>query len=167
MENIVWGTVLALALIVIGWNIGALRRVEARITALERALSNVVGTTHDLNQRVERLAVAVDQSPQQLHRALELSSHIHHLIYGTLHGSDGITTDAIGTVYTYLIELNAIAVVNGDTDFIERVGMLRQAVEFLVTHDPDQPTPTITVSQATEGVQRMVYDLLARATRRG
>ena len=75
----------------------------------------------------------------------------------------------ISRINTYLLELKAIAVVNGDTSLIDRVGRLRDAVDLvlnpLAADSGDVPRRKLDVSEATEGVQRKIYDLLSSATR--
>lgn len=156
---------LVVTLIAVVASVDALRRLRQKLEEQTKTLARLIISHRDLEIRLDRLVAAVDQSRQQLHRALELSSNIHRLIYGTLRTADDVTPEMISTINTYLIELKAIAVVNGDKKFIERVGMLRKAVDYLLTRASDDPTPTITVSEATEEVQRTVYDLLAAATR--
>ncbi len=129
------------------------------LTAANRSLEN----------RVDRLAMAVDQSLQQLHRALELTSSIHLLMYKKLRDpAYNLPHDDAGQISTYLLELKAIAVVNGDKEFIDRVNRLREAVDLILNPpaaDDERPHRKLDVSEATEGVQRKVYDLLASATR--
>lgn len=150
-------------LVVIVWGGRTLAHSARRVDALAQVVAQLVTAQHEIAHRVDQLAGVVGQSRQQLHRALELSSAVHRLIYGALYREAALAPDDISTINTYLIELKAIAVVNGDTDFIERVGKLRVAVEHMVMREPDGHTPTLTVSKATEDVQRKVYDLLAAA----
>ena len=147
-------------------------RVSRRVLGDLRAeVHTLAANAHGLDQRLGRLAAAVDQSRQQLQRALELASSIHLQLYGRLTArgaaEPGFSENDASTINTYLIELKAIAVVNGDTDLIELVGRLRDAVEAALAAqaDADRPTLKRSVSEATERVQRRVYALLAAATR--
>jgi hypothetical protein len=59
-------------------------------------------------------------------------------------------------------------VVNGDKEFIDRVNRLRDAVDLILNppaEGDERARRHLDVSEATEGVQRKVYDLLASATR--
>jgi hypothetical protein len=144
---------------------GLMRRVQDQghdtqaLAVINRSLEN----------RVDRLATAVDQSLQQLRRALELSSSVHLLIYNKLRNPDyPLSDDDMGRISTHLLELKAIAVVNGDTELIDRVLRLRDAVDLVLNPPPEEderPRRQLDVSEATEGVQRKVYALLADATR--
>lgn len=163
MDLIVAVSLFAVALVVIVWGGRALVRVTRQVDALAQVITQSVVAQREIAHRLDQLAGAVGQSRQQLHRALELSSAVHRIIYGALYREVTFAPDDVSTINTYLIELKAIAVVNGDTDFIERVGKLRVAVEHLLMRDDDAHTPTVTVSKATEDVQRKVYDLLAAA----
>jgi hypothetical protein len=129
----------------------------------------LAATNRSLEYRVDRLAMAVDQSLQQLHRALELTSRIHLLMYNKLRDpSYNLPHDYAGRISTYLLELKAIAVVNGDKEFISRVSRLRDAVDLILKppgEGDERAHRHLDVSQATEDVQRKVYDLLASATR--
>jgi hypothetical protein len=129
----------------------------------------LAATNRNLEYRVDRLATAVDQSLQQLHRALELASRIHLLMYNKLHNpSYSLPHGYTGRISTYLIELKAIAVVNGDKEFIDRVNRLRDAVDLILNppaEGDERARRHLDVSETTEGVQRKVYDLLASATR--
>lgn len=165
MNEIIPALLGAVILAVVGWDIMLTRRVNQRIDDIAGAVAQLTVATGDLSHRLAQLATAVDQTREQLHRALELSSTIHRMIYGALYNEDLYTPDVMSTINTHLIELKAIAVVNGDTEFIERVGLLRRAAEFLLERNPDAHTPPLTVSKTTEDVQRKVYDLLAAATR--
>jgi hypothetical protein len=129
----------------------------------------LAATNRSLEYRVDRLAMAVDQSLQQLHRALELTSGIHLLMYKKLRDpAYALPHDDAGRISTYLLELKAIAVVNGDKEFIDRVNRLRDAVDLILNppgEGDERAHRHLDVSEATEGVQRKVYDLLASATR--
>jgi hypothetical protein len=129
----------------------------------------LTATNRNLEYRVDRLAMAVDQSLQQLHRALELTSRIHLLMYNKLHDpSYNLPHDYAGRISTYLLELKAIAVVSGDKEFITRVSRLREAVDLILNppgEGDERAYRRLDVSDETEGVQRKVYDLLASATR--
>jgi hypothetical protein len=129
----------------------------------------LTAANRSLEYRVDRLAMAVDQSLQQLHRALELASRIHLLMYNKRHDpSYNLPHGYAGRISTYLIELKAIAVVNGDKEFIDRVNRLRDAVDLILNppaEGDERARRHLDVSEATEGVQRKVYDLLASATR--
>jgi hypothetical protein len=129
----------------------------------------LAAANRSLERRVDRLATAVDQSLQQLHRALELTSSIHLLMVNRLRDpSCALSYDDTGQIRTYLLELKAIAVVNGDKEFINRVSRLLAAVDLILnppTDGDERARRHLDVSDETEGVQRKVYDLLASATR--
>jgi hypothetical protein len=129
----------------------------------------LAAANRSLEHRIDRLAMAIDQSLQQLHRALELTSSIHLLMYNKLRNpSYPLPPDDAGQITTYLLELKAIAVVNGDKEFINRVSRLRLAVDLILNppaEDDERAHRKLNVSDETESVQRKVYDLLASATR--
>lgn len=159
----------AMMLITISLNGLVLTRLVQQVQKHSQDTQALTVTNRSLEYRVDRLATAVDQSLQQLHRALELSSSVHLLMYKRLHDpSYTLPHDDAARISTYLLELRAIAVVNSNTEFIDRVNRLREAVE-LILHPPageDEQAPRkLEVSEATENVQRKVYDLLASATR--
>jgi hypothetical protein len=161
--------IVAVTLVTIAINGLVLTRLVRQIQEQARDTQALTATNRSLEYRVDRLATAVDQSLQQLQRALELSSSVHLLMYNTLHNpSYTLPHDDAGRISTYLLELRAIAVVNGNTEFIDRVNRLREAVDLVLNPPPDDDERSrrkLDVSETTEGVQRKVYDLLARATR--
>jgi hypothetical protein len=161
--------IVAVTLVTITLNGLVLTRLARQIQEQSRDTRVLAATNRSLEYRVDRLATAVDQSLQQLQRALELSSSVHLLMYKKLRDpSYNLPPDDAGRVSTYLLELRAIAVVNGDTAFIDRVNRLREAVDLVLNpppEDDEHPPRKLDVSEATEGVQRKVYDLLASATR--
>jgi hypothetical protein len=158
----------AATLFVVWINATALRSFARQIEAQREDMHDLNSAQRDLEHRLHRLAAAIDQSREQLHRALELASAVHLLLYARLRDPlKLITEEDTGKIHTYLIELKAIAVVNSDTEFIDLVGRLRVAVEYLLNPPGDNATarPNLSVSEATGSVQRKVYDLLAAATR--
>ncbi len=158
----------AAALFVLWINAAALRSFSRQIEGQREDARAIHSGQRDLEHRLHRLAAAIDQSREQLHRALELASAVHLLLYARLRDPlKDISEEDAGKIHTYLIELKAIAVVNGDTEFIDLVGRLRVAVDYLLNppDDPGTVRPNLNVSEATGSVQRKVYDLLAAATR--
>ena len=132
------------------------RRAIAALTVIERRLES----------RVNRLAAAVDQTLQQLHRAIELASSIHRLSYDVLIQSAG-HRDALGTIQAYLIELKAIAVVSGDTALIEAVVKLRTSVDSAWSDGQgpvDGAESHAAIAGAVEQVQRRIYQHIKDAT---
>jgi hypothetical protein len=160
--------IVAVMLVTIAINGLVLTRLVRQIQEQTRDTQALTATNRSLEYRVDRLATAVDQSLQQLHRALELASSVHLLMYKKLRDPlCNLPHDDAGRISTYLLELRAIAVVNGNTEFIDRVNRLREAVDMVLNppHDDERPSRRLDVSETTEGVQRKVYDLLASATR--
>ena len=120
----------AVTLIVVWINAAALRSFARQIEGQREDVHAIHTAQRDLEHRLHRLAAAIDQSREQLHRALELASAVHLLLYARLRDPlKLISEEDAGKIHTYLIELKAIAVVNGDTEFIDLVGRLRVAVE--------------------------------------
>jgi hypothetical protein len=161
--------IIAVILITLTINSLVLNRLVRQVQSQCRDTQALAATNRSLEHRVDRLAMAVDQSLQQLHRALELSSSAHLVMYNKLRDpSYSLPHDDAGRISTCLLELKAIAVVNGDKEFIDRVNRLREAVDLILNPPAEGDERThrkLDVSEATEGVQRKVYDLLASATR--
>jgi hypothetical protein len=161
--------IIAVLLVVVIINSWVFNRLVRQVQEQCHDIQTLTAMDRSLEYRVDRLAMAVDQSLQQLHRALELASAIHLLMYNKLHGPSYTLSDHdAGQISTHLLELKAIAVVNGDTELIDRVRRLREAVELVLyppAEDDERPRRKLDVSEATEGVQRKVYDLLTSATR--
>lgn len=158
----------AVTLITLWINAAALRSFARQIEGQRQDVGAIHTAQRDLEHRLHRLAAAIDQSREQLHRALELASAVHLLLYARLRDPlRDISEEDTGRIHTYLIELKAIAVVNGDTEFIDLVGRLRTAVDSLLNAPAGSvpARPPLNVSEATGSVQRKVYDLLAAATR--
>ncbi len=158
------------AMVVALVSVAALVWSARQVRDQRRAIMALAVVERRLEKRVNRLAAAVDQTLQQLHRAIELASSIHRLSYDALN-DPARHRDARGTIQAYLVELKAIAVVSGDTALIEAVGKLRVAVDQNwgpgdAPHDAPQAAleSHAAIASAVEQVQRRIYQHIKDAT---
>jgi hypothetical protein len=166
LMDLIESVVIAVALIAVVANMILLVWTSRQVRDQRSETRKLSDLSATLDYRVRRLANAVDQSLQQLQHAIELTSSVYLLMYGRQRDPDvpKMTSADEAQINSCLIELKAIAVVNGDTELIELVGKLRQIVTQM--QEGSDPAPTrADIAAATEHVQRKVYELLANATR--
>ncbi len=160
---------LVIVFLISGLSLVAVNRLTRQLPGELSHIENLTFTIRSLEARFDRLVVAVNQSLQQLQRAMDLARSIYQQMYGVNRLEDQSFTLPEGSqIMADWIELRAIAVVNGDVDLIDRVNDLRLAIDQALDQVPaeDQIRRKITIAEATEAVQRKIYELLATATRR-